>query len=232
MDELVLDIRKRVDALVVEVDGLKINSDDDYRDAENGQSRSLNIEKEIKRRFEELEAEPKKRLKDLAELKKPLLKGLERACNIITNKRAVYEGLRDQMERDRLEEKHKEQKRKMKIEAQKMEEAKVPKDVIESILEQNDPVLDLDNIPELQSRTTIKWKYKAWLESTEFNKKISWLESAKKLQKAEPDLLLPTTEKMKTALEAKIEKIINADYREMPGVKIKQIAITRRKDFK
>ena len=232
MDELVLDIRKRVEALVVEVDGLKINSDDDYRDAENGQSRSLNIEKEIKRRFQELEAEPKKKLADLADLKKPLLEGLKKACDIITNKRALYEGLRNQMERERLEEKHKEQKRKMKIELFELEESGVPKHVIETIQAENEPLLDLDNIPELRSRTTIDFKYKVKLEETEFSKKISWLESAQKIQKAEPDLLLPTTPAMKKALETKIEKIINADYREIPGVFIKQIPLTRRKDIK
>ena len=240
MEHLVLNIQNRVDALASEVSLLEIKSDLQNDDAVKAQSRSLNIEKEIIRRFEEIEidlglVEPKQKLKELAELKKKLISGLKNASDIITSKRAIYEQERDELERQRLEEVHKEQQRRMKIEAFKMEESGVPKDVIKTIQAENEPVLDLENIPELRSKTNIKFKYLVTIRETDLGQKCPWLNSAKKIQKAEPNLLLPTTPAMKKALEAKIKKMANDpswEPREIPGVLIRSVPTTTRRDLK
>ena len=56
MTEIILDLVRRTDSLLRDCELLEIKDDSGHGDADKGMSRSLNVEKEIKRVFEEKKA--------------------------------------------------------------------------------------------------------------------------------------------------------------------------------
>jgi len=223
MTEIILDLNRRINALMTEVQALEINDDAGYKDADIGMSKSLNIEKKIIEHFEIKKAEPKKVLKDLREKETTMLGHIKTACSLITIKMANYTYKRDALDRERREAAQKEHEKSIRVEAFQMAEAGVPQHAINAVIEQEKTEVDLNPLPELRGKTKIDLVWEVELIPGEDDL----------ILEHNPNLLIPTTEGMKKALIAKIKSVVKATgVTEIPGVKIRQVPSSRRKDFK
>ena len=222
MTEIILDLNRRVGALMTQIEVLEINDDASYYDADSAQTRSLNIEKEIVRRFKEKKAEPKKELETLQKQESTMIGHIKTASSLITIKMANYKTKRVAIDRERREAAQKEHEKAIRVEAFEMEEAGIPQHAIDAVIEQEKTEVDLNPLPELRGKTQISFDYE-----------VELIPGEDDLLYKTKDLLLPTTEAMKKALIAKIKAVVKATgVTEIPGVDIRQVPKAKRKDFK
>ena len=220
MTEIILDLNRRIGALMSEVHALEIKDDAGYKDADTGMSKSLNIEKKIIEHFAEKKAEPAKVLKALREQEQTMIGHIKAACSLITIKMANYTSKRDVLDRERREAEQKEHEKAVRVEAFEMAEAGIPKDAIDAVIDQSKEKIDLSPLPELRGKTQIKPAYIINLIAGEDDL-------------IPRDLLAPTTEAMKKALVAKIRAVIKVTgVTKIPGVEIIETVTSKRRDFK
>ena len=235
MTEIILDLNRRIGALMTEVQALQIKDDAGYNDADIGMSKSLNIEKKIIEHFEEKKSEPVRNweslneknwadiLKALREQETTMLGHLKTACSLITIKMANYKTKRVALDRERREAAQKEHEKAIRVEAFEMAEAGIPQHAIDAVIEQEKTEVDLNPLPELRGKTKLDFDWEIKLIPGEDDL----------ILKHNPNLLIPTTEGMKKALIAKIKSVVKAtNVPDIPGVDIRQVPSSRRQDLK
>ena len=169
--EIILDLNRRIGALMSEVHALEIKDDAGYNDADIGMSKSLNIEKKIIEHFEEKKSEPVRNweslneknwadiLKALREQERTMLGHLKTACALITIKMANYKTKRVALDRERREAAQKEHEKAIRVEAFEMGEAGIPQHAIDAVIEQEKTEVDLNPLPELRGKTKLDFDW-------------------------------------------------------------------------
>ena len=220
---MILDLKRRISEIESQVDLVQIKNDADYYDADIGQSRTLNIEKQVEREFKKRSAPAKKEVSDLRKQEKTMLDALKSSSHKITIKMAEYISIRDAKDRERKEAVHEQDIKDAKVEAFKMIEDGVEPEVANLVVEQTKECeFDLSPQEELRGRTTIGSTYK-----------IELIPGEDDLLYKTKDLLLPTTVAMQKALVSKIKALVKATgVTDIKGVRVTLIPSSKRKDFK
>ena len=198
MTEIILDLLRRTDGLLHDCELLEIEDDASYLDADKGMSRSLNVEKEIKRVFEEKKEEPRELLKALQAQEKTMLTAIGKACTIITQKMDAYENVREEGEEEKRVAYQKEMEEKTLQDAFRLAEEGVPQHAIDAVVEQSKSQIANASIPELRGKTKFSVAYEVQI--------ISGAEDS-----IPRNILSPTSSAMIKALEAKIKAMVKLE---------------------
>lgn len=226
MNDIILDLERRTNALLQACESLEINDDESYSDADRGMSRSLNQEKEIKKVFNEKKAKPSKTLKDFQAQEKIMLSAIGKACTIFAGKMSKYEEEREELEEKKREIYQKELEEKTLQDAFRLAEEGVPQHAIDGVIEQSKERIENATIPELRGKTKFNVAYEVQI-------------VAGKEDSIPNDILAPTSPAMIKALEAKIKAMVKLEgeskfrkkYEESAKwLKIKQSKTARRRE--